>query len=299
MQDAFLAASGARALLMPQIRPISEGEEDLTLLSGLAGLTTLGAGTLDLPPAISPLERTLTLMLFVMKWRAAMADADPDGAGAGSNTPAQAAALAADLGRLMDMIETEAVAFTDLQSLVPEQFAQHWQKTVRFLGIVTDGWPHYLEVRGCVSAIGRRNALIAAEAERLESTATERSRHRRGCHRLDPGHRHADARRGRTRSAAPSCCLRSISISMRKAGRMSQRRPSIRSSVLKKLLDALGVAREDVRVLRRTTRAQAARTARAPHQRSHAPVGDDAVVARLHGRRQPRRDRRRACRACL
>ena len=104
MQDTFLAASGARALLMPQIRPISEGEEDLTLLSGLAGLTSLGAGTLDLPPAISPLERTLTLMLFVMKWRAAMADADPDGAGAGSNTPAQAAALASDLGRLMDII---------------------------------------------------------------------------------------------------------------------------------------------------------------------------------------------------
>jgi ATP-dependent helicase/nuclease subunit B len=34
-QDAFLEASGARALLMPRIRPISEGEDDLTLLTSL------------------------------------------------------------------------------------------------------------------------------------------------------------------------------------------------------------------------------------------------------------------------
>lgn len=167
MQDAFLTVSGARALLMPQIRPISEGEEDLTLLSGLAGLTTLGAGTLDLPPAMAPLERTLTLMLFVLRWRTALADRDPDAAGAGSNTPAQAAALAAELGQLMDMVETEGVNISALASLVPDNFAVHWQKTLEFLGIITHTWPPYMEARGCVSPVGRRNALILAEAERL------------------------------------------------------------------------------------------------------------------------------------
>ena len=83
LQEAFLAASGARALLMPRIQPISEGEEDLTLLSGLAGLTSLGSAAIDLPPAVTPLERTLTLMQLVLLWRAKMAEADPDEMSAG------------------------------------------------------------------------------------------------------------------------------------------------------------------------------------------------------------------------
>ena len=57
MQDAFLAAGSGRALLLPQIRPISEGEEELTLLTGLAASDTLGMDTLDLPPAVSEIER--------------------------------------------------------------------------------------------------------------------------------------------------------------------------------------------------------------------------------------------------
>ena len=47
-QDAFLQASGARALLMPRIRPISEGEDDLTLLSALTAPAALGPEALDL-----------------------------------------------------------------------------------------------------------------------------------------------------------------------------------------------------------------------------------------------------------
>ena len=167
LQEAFLAASGARALLMPRIQPISEGEEDLTLLSGLAGLTSLGSAALDLPPAVTPLERTLTLMQLVLLWRAKMAEADPDEMSQGANTPAQAAALASELANLMDEIETENVALSKIADLVPETYSEHWQKTVEFLRIVTEFWPIHLKERGFTSLAGRRNALILAEAERL------------------------------------------------------------------------------------------------------------------------------------
>lgn len=167
LQEAFLAASGARALLMPRIKPISEGEEDLTLLSGLAGLTSLGSAAVDLPPAVTPLERTLTLMQLVLLWRAKMAEADPDEMSQGANTPAQAAALASDLANLIDLLETEGVALSNIANLVPETYAQHWHKTVEFLRIVTEFWPIHLKERGFTSLAGRRNALIRAEAERL------------------------------------------------------------------------------------------------------------------------------------
>ena len=167
-QDAFLTASGSRALLMPRIRPISEGEEELTLLTGLAGLTTFGTGSLDLPPAVSALERTLTLMELVLKWRDAMETANPEAA-SGSNTPAQAAALASELASLMDMLETENVALSGIKALVPDTYSEHWQKTVEFLKIVTDYWPIHLSERGFTSPVDRRNKLILAEAGRLKT----------------------------------------------------------------------------------------------------------------------------------
>jgi len=80
MQDAFLAAGGGRALMLPRIRPISEAEEDLTLLSGLAGGGTLGMADLDLPPAISEIERRLVLTELVLTWSQVMRQ-DEDAAG--------------------------------------------------------------------------------------------------------------------------------------------------------------------------------------------------------------------------
>ena len=100
-------------MTLPQIRPISAGDEDLTLLSGLASPGTLGTDALDLPPAVSEIERRLVLTMLVQRWsqtiRRDTGDAAHLGdhaAAAGANTPAQAANLAAELARLMDMVET-------------------------------------------------------------------------------------------------------------------------------------------------------------------------------------------------
>ncbi len=85
----------------------------------------------------------------------------------GSSTPAQAAALAAELASLMDMIETEDKNLEGLAELVLEKFSAHWQLTIDFLKIVTEYWPAYLGERGLLSAAGRRNAVLHAEARRL------------------------------------------------------------------------------------------------------------------------------------
>lgn len=167
--DAFLAAAGTRALLMPRIRPISQGDEELTLLAGLAGLTPSGLDGLEVAPAVPPLERSLTLMQLVLQWRAAMEAADPDEGAAGSNTPAQAAALANELARLMDLLETENVSLSRIKDIVPDTYSEHWQKTVDFLKIVTEFWPIHLNVRGFSSPMERRNRLILAEAGRLQA----------------------------------------------------------------------------------------------------------------------------------
>jgi ATP-dependent helicase/nuclease subunit B len=172
LQDAFLRASGGKAMLLPAIKPISEGDEDKSLLATGAGYAAIatGDGVTDIPPAISPMERHLVLTNMVMRWSASQRAALNDGnTAAGAGTPAQCANLAKELARLMDMVETEGVSLIGLEALVPEDFAEHWAKTISFLDIVLKSWPHYLSASGFVSATGRRNMLILAEAARLNA----------------------------------------------------------------------------------------------------------------------------------
>src|SRR6185312_7559827 len=94
-------------------------------------------------------------------------------AAAGANTPAQAAHLAAELARLMDMVETENVPLDGLAKLVPDEHSEHWQKTLEFLKIITAFWPAHLAEKKLLSPAARRNQAILAEAERLAKSASK------------------------------------------------------------------------------------------------------------------------------
>lgn len=169
LQDAFLSAGGGRAMLLPTILPISEGEEDLSLIMD----AVRGEQETAIGPAISELNRRLTLTQLVLRWSEAMRGRDDNGietVAAGAATPAQAATLAAELARLMDMVETEAISLDGLKSIVPEHYAEHWQKTLKFLEIVTAYWPNHLALHGLLSPAERRNAVIRLNAKRLSTT---------------------------------------------------------------------------------------------------------------------------------
>ena len=177
LQDAFLAISPNRALLLPRVKPIAEGDDDLSLLAGLTGPAESADG-IDIAPALGEMERRLVLTRLVLQWSASMRGArpgDPEGdiapfAASGSNTPAQAANLARELARLVDMVETENVSLAGLENLVAEaEFAQHWQQTLAFLEIVTRWWPEHLKASGKLAPMDRRNQTILAEAARLRA----------------------------------------------------------------------------------------------------------------------------------
>lgn len=167
-QDAFLQVAGARALLMPIMRPISQGDEDARVFAELSTLGASGLAALEAEPAITPMRRTLTLMLLVQRWCDAMAKAGEDVNPLKRSTPAQAANLAAELAKLMDDVEREGASLANLEKLVPEGYAEHWRQTVDFLKIVTEAWPAHLQTLGLSSPQARLNATILAEADRIE-----------------------------------------------------------------------------------------------------------------------------------
>ena len=53
-----------------------------------------------------------------------------------------------ELGRLLDELAIEGVPFDRLEGLVDGNFASHWQRTLKFLGIVGEAWPEVLAERG-------------------------------------------------------------------------------------------------------------------------------------------------------
>ncbi|HEX7776890.1 MAG TPA: double-strand break repair protein AddB [Parvibaculum sp.] len=148
--DAFLRAGEGAALILPAIRPLGDVDEDELVLA-----PALGAGaSLALPPSISPLERQMRLARLILDhWTAADENADI----------VRAFALAADLGRFLDMALTERVALENLARLVPDEYAAHWQITVEFLKLLTERWPAELAALGMTDEAERRNLLIDAQ----------------------------------------------------------------------------------------------------------------------------------------
>ncbi|MSO69266.1 MAG: double-strand break repair protein AddB [Alphaproteobacteria bacterium] len=154
LSDALVRQSGARATLLPRIRPFGDLDDDEPSLDGD------GIGGLDaLPPAADPLSRDFLLMRLVMAWQMKKT-------GKPSVRADEAAQLARALGRFIDELHSERVDPAALKDLAPERFAAHWQEIVAFLAIVTHEWPLLLERIGLMDHVARRNAVLEALAQR-------------------------------------------------------------------------------------------------------------------------------------
>jgi ATP-dependent helicase/nuclease subunit B len=152
-REAFLRLCGGDPLLLPAMHPVGDVDADEVAML-LAAEADAGA-VLDIPPAVSPLERQLLLARLVQKRRLGGSDEEL--------SFDQAVALADSLGRFLDEVQTEKLDFANLENLVPAEFAMHWQKTLDFLKILTEHWPNILAERGVKDVAERRNLLIDAQ----------------------------------------------------------------------------------------------------------------------------------------
>ncbi len=153
LADAFVRYQGLKPLILPQMQPIADVEEEELQITGFDLSSKLGA----LSPAISTAER---LMLFTKIIMAKPADYGLEKMPAG-----QAAALASELAALIDEVHQQQLSFDNLYNLVPSEYAVHWQETLKFLQIITDYWPAILADEGKVDAVVRQQQLLRAQLE--------------------------------------------------------------------------------------------------------------------------------------
>jgi len=158
LQEAFLAASSGNALLLPRVRPIFGAADEQEMFPSAEDVAA------DIALPMGEMERRLTLATLVLRWSQAERAEGDDGGNAG-RTPAQAAKLARELARLMDTMEIEDVDSGRMQTLVPDDLAEHWERTLRFLGIITEHWPKVAGGRN--SKMQRDKRLVLELAARL------------------------------------------------------------------------------------------------------------------------------------
>lgn len=153
LRECFLNLSDGKPMLLPQMTPLGDvEEEDLSLM-----MFGSGGGFLDIPQSISPMKRQLLLAQLIWKMPDFVQGAD------------FALELAADLGVLLDRITTEDLDIRDLHKIVPDDFAAHWQITLKFLNIISEVWPAILQEMNVIDVATRRRMLIHALADHWQN----------------------------------------------------------------------------------------------------------------------------------
>src|SRR5690606_28524854 len=139
---ALARLAGDRPVLLPQVRPLGDLEEDEPPFAP-------GELGLDLPPAIAPLTRRFEMARMIVE------DFSPGLA------PLRALEMADALGGFLDSCQLEEIGELErVATLVEGDLAEHWQESARFLGLAVEAWPKRLAAMGLVDPAWRRARLL-------------------------------------------------------------------------------------------------------------------------------------------
>jgi ATP-dependent helicase/nuclease subunit B len=155
LREAFLRLSDGRPLLLPRMMPLGDLDEEELAIAGWEELPSGlgGDSSIELPEAISSVQRHLMLTKRIQALEGDQVSVD------------QAARLATELASLLDQVQTEQLDFAKLHSLVPDDYAVHWQMTLQFLEILTEFWPDILKDRGLIDPAERRNLVMKTQLD--------------------------------------------------------------------------------------------------------------------------------------
>lgn len=151
LRQAFREQLGDAIGILPRIEAPGSVDED-TLSLKMSGSGILSQTLMDIPPAVTRMERQMILATEILKIPSM------------SRSMQKALGLARQLGQLLDLMQKHNVDMSKLDELVSERFSAQWAKTTDFLKIITDVWPKKLEDMGRIDPEERRNAILQIQA---------------------------------------------------------------------------------------------------------------------------------------
>ena len=148
LQEAFVRLS-EDGLLLPQMAVIG----DLELDESIGVALDSGELALDIPAAVDPMDRLLTLAQMIQKEIGLRDDAI---------LAKDALRLAREFGGTLDQLNIEEISLSDLKKTEPESLdlPTHWQDSYRFFLIIAEKWQEQLAQWERVDQAVRRNMLF-------------------------------------------------------------------------------------------------------------------------------------------
>ncbi len=156
LQEKLLVESGKPALVLPQIRPIGDLDEDVLEAQ---------RPYVGLPDAISGIGREFALITLIDTWAAENQQLRL--AQELAQAPQQTQSLAASLAELIDVMETEEISFDRLPEAYLIDLAGHREAILSLFDLVSKKLPAQLMGENLMGAKERRSRLIRLEAKRL------------------------------------------------------------------------------------------------------------------------------------
>ena len=173
LEDALVRVMGQTALILPQILAIGDADTDEIDQMDLAQIGDRKMDSDIIVPAITGLRRQILLTQLIRTYlKANISDEKISGSRGASLY--QASRLAEDLSKLLDRMQTENIPFKNLEQLVPDIYAEHWQKTLIFLKIITEAWPKILNEEGANDPASYRNEKLSRMQIYLKQQQPER-----------------------------------------------------------------------------------------------------------------------------
>ncbi|MFO1243064.1 MAG: double-strand break repair protein AddB [Rickettsiales bacterium] len=145
MKEALLKANEGKPLLLPRLYAL--GDADLEILIP----ETFYSEETTLPPVISETARLLRLARLIEE----KAQKEK-----GDITAEKALHLAKSFAALSDDFTREQISLAALEKLVPDDVAEHWQKSLAVLATIVSTWPKILAEERRVDTWTRRNMEI-------------------------------------------------------------------------------------------------------------------------------------------
>ncbi|MFV0431544.1 MAG: double-strand break repair protein AddB [Alphaproteobacteria bacterium] len=147
VHDAFLRANKGKANITPQLIPLGDINEDMSLLQ----MPNAPA----IKPAISDMKRRLYLTRLISQTKGVQAKQEDE-----KISYDQAARIAQSLASLLDDMAAYEIGKEDFDALIQGEYAQHWQPILKFLNIILENWPHILAELGVQDGAKRRGQIL-------------------------------------------------------------------------------------------------------------------------------------------
>ncbi len=151
LRRAFVGQLQGKTHITPDISAAGDTNDDHLSLK-ISDSALLSQALMDMPPAVSRLQRQLMLAEEILKIPGM------------ASSPQKAIKLGGELGKFLDEVQRHDVDLQDIERLVPAAFKYQWSKTAEFLKIITQTWPQKLQTIGRIDPEEHKNAVLRIQA---------------------------------------------------------------------------------------------------------------------------------------